>query len=212
MRILHPFPQPERARVDVEFLDPDYPGWRRRANLPPAEHPGLDLNLVGTAGNEDLGYPIAAIADGIVVAARAYPIWGNVVLIEHPELAEHLGFPYLASQYAHLAHMCVTSGQRVWAGEPIGSIGRGDRRRPFLAHLHFEIRRAKMPADNWPGSKREAILRDYLDPAVFLSTHGDATRRYRRPASRLYGPPGAGAVVINLSDPYIAHIRWEGEA
>lgn len=211
MRVVHPFPEPARARVDVGFLDPAYPAWRRRNNIPPAEHPGLDLNLVGTAGNEDLGYPVVAIADGVVAAARTYPVWGNIVLIEHPELAEHLGMPYLASQYAHLAHMCVAPGQRVWAGEPVGSIGRGDRRRPYLAHLHFEVRRAKLPADNWYASDKAAILRDYLDPAVFLAER-DADRRFRRARSRLYGTPGSGAVVINLSDPYVAHIRWEDSA
>jgi len=211
MRVLHAFPQPGRARVDVTFLDPSYPEWRRRNGMTPDEHPGVDLNVVGTYGDGDLGYPIVAIADGVVLAAQPYPVWGNIVLIEHPELAEALSMRYLASQYAHLAHICVSPGQRIWAGEPIGSIGKGDPRRPFLAHLHFEVRRAKLPADNWYGRNRDAIARDYLDPLAFLQQHMDATRRFARRSSRLYGNPGVGPVVVNLEDAHIAHIRWEGQ-
>ena len=209
MRIVHPFPQPERARLDVAFLDPTYPAWRRLHGLTPDEHPGADFNLIGTSGDSDLGYPIVAMADGIVVDARSYPIWGNIVLVEHPELARVLGMPYLATQYAHLAQICVDPGQRVWAGEPVGSIGKGDRKRPFLAHLHFEVRRAKLAASHWYGSNREAIRRDYIDPLTFLAKHGDAKRRFARPSSRVYGVPGTGSVIINLEDPHVAHIRWE---
>jgi murein DD-endopeptidase MepM/ murein hydrolase activator NlpD len=192
----------------VGFLDPSYPEWRRRAGLRPAEHPGIDLNLLGTSGDQDLGYPVVAIADGVVRAARPYAVWGNIVLVEHPELAGWLNLPYLASQYAHLHQVCVEVGQRVWAGEPVGSIGKGDPRAPFLAHLHFEIRRAEMDPDAWPGIDRATIQRNYVDPAAFLKQYGNPTRRFVRATSRLYSEPGVGVVIINLEDPYTAHIRW----
>lgn len=163
MAVFHPFPQPKRARVDASFLDPRYPEWRRAVGLKPAHHPGVDINLAGTSGDQDLGYPVVAIADGVVVHAAFHKVWGNVVLIHHPELG-------VWSQYAHLLQMCVDEGQRVRAGWPVGSIGKGDPMAPFLAHLHFEIRTKELPADFWPGMNEKAIREAYVDPLVWLSS------------------------------------------
>ncbi|UZX16574.1 M23 family metallopeptidase [Thermus sp. PS18] len=211
MRVVHPFRDPTRARVDAGFLDPRYPGWRKSAGLPPAEHPGVDYNLQGTSGDQDYGYPVCAVAMGRVVHAASHRVWGNIVLIEHPTLAELLGLPYLATQYAHLAFISVREGDVVLAGEAIGSVGKGDPRAPFLAHLHFEVRKKPLPPDYWPGMDRRAIQDAYLDPVAFLATHLEEEHRYWFPAGTLYLPGGAWTtkkpVVVNLSLPELARVR-----
>lgn len=210
MRVIHPFRYAERARVDAGFLDPRYPEWRRQAGLTPAQHPGVDYNLQGTSGNADYGYPVVAMASGQVVHARNHRVWGNIVLIEHPTLAQALGLPYLASQYAHLAFMTVREGETVLAGEPVGSVGKGDPRAPFLAHLHFELRVRPLPADYWPGMSEEAIRKGYLDPVEFLQKHLAPELRFTFPVGRLYFPGGfwttKGPVVVNLTRPDMAQI------
>jgi len=147
MRVIHPFRYAERARVDAGFLDPRYPEWRRRAGLPPAQHPGVDYNLQGTSGDGDLGYPVVAVANGRVVHARFHRVWGNVVVVEHPELAQALGLPYLATQYAHLAFLAVQEGEVVQQGEPVGGVGAVGCSRLVPAHLHFEVRVGGVPVN-----------------------------------------------------------------
>lgn len=211
MRVVHPFRNPTRARVDAGFLDPHYPDWRRKAGLPPAEHPGVDYNLVGTSGGQDYGYPVVAVAAGKVVHVGSHRVWGNIVLIEHPTLAALLGMPYLATQYAHLAFIAVEAGDVVLAGEAIGSVGKGDPRAPFLAHLHFEVRRKPLPPDYWPGMNRRAIQEGYLDPVAFLATHAEPEHRYWFPAGTLYLPAGQWTtkkpVVVNLDALGVARVR-----
>ena len=176
-RVLYPVMPEDLVRIDTSFLDPNYPNVRLRMGLRPDEHPGIDINLQGTYGNKDEGYPVVAMADGIVVHSGFHRVWGNIVLVEHPGLARELGYDYLASQYAHLKFRSVKEGDYIVAGEPVGSIGRGDPARPFLAHLHFEIRRAKLPADFWPGKDVELIKAKYLDPEKFLMENFQPVRR-----------------------------------
>ncbi len=190
MRVVHPFRDRQQSSGRRWLPRPRYPEWRRKAGLLPAEHPGVDLNLSGTSGDGDYGYPVVAVAMGRVVHARAHRVWGNVVLIEHPTLAQLLGLPYLATQYAHLAFVAVEEGDVVLAGEAIGSVGKGDPRAPFLAHLHFEVRRKPLPPDYWPGMDRQSIQDGYLDPVAFLSTHLEEEHRYWFPAGTLYAPTG----------------------
>lgn len=162
--VVHPLPQPHRARIDARFLDPRYPEWRRQMGMPPDEHTGIDINLVGTSGNNDLGYPVVAVADGVVVVARWYRVWGNIVLIHHPDIG-------VWTQYAHLHRMCVESGDYVKAGGVVGSIGKGDPAYKMLAHLHFEVRRRNLPANYWPGRDRTFIFENYIDPEQWLRTN-----------------------------------------
>ena len=124
-------------------------GGRRR-------HRGVDFA-------SDVGEPVRAIADGVVVAAgvdrfgpgirnlppeklarlnkRELPSGGLVVLIEHKK--------GLRSAYLHLNDYRVRRGQRVKMGERIGSVGRtGIRAAP--AHLHFELRENQKRIDPIP--------------------------------------------------------------
>ena len=213
MRVVHPLIDPSRARVDAGFLDPRYPEWRRRMGLAPDEHPGVDLNLVGTSGDQDLGWPVVAITLGRVVHAQAHRVWGNIVLLEHPTwLAERLGYPALYTQYAHLLHVCVREGDWVWPGEPIGSMGRGDPRARFLAHLHFEVRTRgpqDLPPDAWPRTRERILGMGYLDPGVFLARALSPTRRYEFPKGVLYLTEGVrrGGLVVNLEAPSMPRVR-----
>lgn len=173
--------------------------------LPPDEHPGIDINISGTSGDADLRYPVVAVAVGRVVHAGRHRVWGNVVLVEHPTLAALLGMPYLATQYAHLHDVLVKPGQVVYPGEPVGTIGKGDPTRPFLAHLHFEVRVKELPPDYWPKTK-DRILGAYLDPAKFLKEHASYARRFSFPKYRFYGGNGYWAVV-NMEDPMVLQLR-----
>jgi len=174
----------------------------------------VDWNLQGTSGDQDYGYPVVAIASGQVVHARSHRVWGNVVLIEHPELARQLGLPYLASQYAHLAFMTVKEGEVVLAGEAVGSVGKGDPRSPFAAHLHFELRTRPLPADFWPGTDRKLIQEAYLNPVAFLEAHLDPEPRFTFPAGTLFLPTGTqslpGPVVVNMGRLDVVRIRAGG--
>ncbi len=99
-----------------------------------AHHTGDDLNGIGGM-NTDLGDPVFAVADGLVVfAGESTPGWGNVVLIAHtgPD-----GKP-LQSMYAHLDKIEAKIGALVPRGGKIGTVGTANGYYP--AHLHFEMR------------------------------------------------------------------------
>lgn len=94
-------------------------------------HLGLDLS------NRQAGGEVRAPADGIVVEARRYRGWGQLVVIAH-RLSEGT---WVLSLLAHLqpGSVDVSAGDRVTAGQPIGAVGRsGHASGP---HLHFELRR-----------------------------------------------------------------------
>lgn len=93
---------------------------------------------------EDLGEPILAIGDGVVVTARddleerygwRCNWYGQLVVIEHDEL--YRGEP-VYSLYGHVLEIRVDEGQRVQRGEQIAEIGFGGAASAW--HLHLEIR------------------------------------------------------------------------
>jgi murein DD-endopeptidase MepM/ murein hydrolase activator NlpD len=153
----------------TEFLSPAY------ERITGSLHSGADFNAL-TGGDSDLGHPIYAIADGVVVFSGSANGWGNIIVIFH----ERLG---VWSQYAHNNENLVKPLQRVRAGQKIGTIGKGGktRRKPnglYLAHLHFEIRTANIPAWVWASAKfprakaLEFIKANYVDPEKFLAKIG----------------------------------------
>jgi Peptidase family M23 len=85
-------------------------------------HNGLDLTA-------DMGTPVYATGDGVIVEARYNGGYGNVIFLSH-------GYGF-ESRYAHLSKFNVTEGQKVKRGELIGFVGTtGTSTNP---HLHYEV-------------------------------------------------------------------------
>ncbi len=103
-------------------------------------HSGHDLN---GPGNDFLS-PIQATLTGKVLFAGFLSVWGNVVIIYHPDLK-------LTTRSAHLERVDVKAGQLVITGQQIGLMGGGPHvssggilqsngvRTLYPAHLHFDV-------------------------------------------------------------------------
>lgn len=93
-----------------------------------AMHEGIDFNA-------EVGTPIVAAADGVVLSANFHPEFGNLIDIDHGE--------GLMSRYAHMSRMEVAAGTLVKRGQKIGAVGMTGR--TTGAHLHFEVRMLGVP-------------------------------------------------------------------
>lgn len=162
-------------KVDTILVDDDY--FKNLGYW----HPGEDWNGKG-GGDTDLGDPIYAISNGKVIDFGHYSTWGNIVLIEHalPDNSR------VWSQYAHLDKIMVGSkGQNVDRGTQIGTMGKGDKNR-YLAHLHFEIRKNKLPIGNWSPMVKDknAVLANYYSPMDFIKSHRPGSAMFAQPAAK----------------------------
>jgi murein DD-endopeptidase MepM/ murein hydrolase activator NlpD len=113
-------------------------------------HPGLDIRATS-------GTPVAATGVGIVVFAGRISGYGNMVVVDH-------GFE-LKTVYAHLSAVYTDVGQRVQAGEVVGTVGQTGR--ATGPHLHYEVRVGAAP----------------VDPLCYL----DGPGRYARPLALTMG-------------------------
>lgn len=91
-------------------------------------HHGVDLAA-------PVGSTIRSIAEGHVIFSELFGGYGNLVVIKHAH--------GLSSHYGHCDTIVVKVGQRVTAGEIIGTVGSTGR--STGPHLHFEIRRDGEP-------------------------------------------------------------------
>lgn len=95
-------------------------------------HNGVDIAA-------SYGTPILAAADGYVSILRGGDGWnggyGNYIVITHEKGMQTL--------YAHMSDIKVTQGQRVTAGQRVGSMGSTGK--STGVHLHFEVRGARNP-------------------------------------------------------------------
>lgn len=141
-------------------------------------HTGDDLNGIGGM-NTDLGDPVFATADGLVVHAdEPSPGWGKVVIVSHRTTKGEV----LQSMYAHLLEIKVQPGDLVARGQKIATVGTSNGYYP--AHLHFEMRAsdgidlgagyAADPLNHLDPMKTVAALRnaapDALSPAPLAVT------------------------------------------
>jgi hypothetical protein len=106
-------------------------------------HEGLDIRAVQRDGQGEATDPVFATLDGVVAYINTKPSLSNygiyLVLRHHTEGLEFY------SVYAHLARIQpgLKEGQRVGAGERLGTLGRTANTSQSIsrerAHLHFEI-------------------------------------------------------------------------
>lgn len=112
-----------------------------------AMHEGLDFTA-------DVGTPVMAAADGVILTAGYHPDYGNVIDIDHGD--------GLVSRYAHLSRIDVKGGALIKRGEQIGALGSTGR--STGPHLHFEVR----------------MLGVAQDPAIFLKQGKEFAQVRRR--------------------------------
>lgn len=142
-------------------------------------HFGEDWNGRG-GGDSDLGDPVYATANGIVVWAYDVRVgWGNVVIIRHAYRDPSTGqVKFCDSLYGHLHEMKVKVGQQVKRGDKIGTIG--SNRGMYPAHLHFEIRH-----NIHIGMLRESVGRNtsnWADPTAFINRYRRLNREWSKQA------------------------------
>lgn len=136
-------------------------------------HTGDDLNGIGGM-NTDLGDPVFAVGDGLVVyAGEPSPGWGKIVVLAHrdPE-----GKP-IHTMYAHLHEIKTKINNLIARGEMIGTVGTGNDHYP--AHLHFEARSCD-GVDIGAGYAAQPLNR--LNPAVVVAALHDASEKGIIPA------------------------------
>ena len=101
-------------------------GWRTHPiEKVKKQHRGLDISNVE-------GTPVVAAGEGIVTKAGDGGGYGNVVMVMHV-----VNDQVYTTVYAHLAHVNVHEGQRVWKGQLIGQMGSTGL--STGSHLHFEF-------------------------------------------------------------------------
>ena len=91
------------------------------------------LNIAASAGT-----PVKAAADGeVAFVGSGLKAFGNLVLIKHRD--------NWITAYAHLGEVTVREGERLVAGQTIGTVGISGR--VDSPQLHFEIRQARNPVN-----------------------------------------------------------------
>lgn len=91
-------------------------------------HEGMDFSA-------DIGTPVYATGDGVVISAGWESGYGNSIVINH-------GYNYI-TRFAHLSKILVKTGQKVKRGDLIGEVGNtGKSTGP---HLHYEVRYRGQP-------------------------------------------------------------------
>ena len=93
-------------------------------------HAGVDLTA-------QIGTPVHAAADGLVIAAQFANRYGRAVIVDHGN--------GMTTLYAHLANFEVVPGEEIRRGQLIGHSG--DSGRVSGPHLHFEVRQGGSPVN-----------------------------------------------------------------
>lgn len=162
------------------------------SNNTPAYHTGADLNKNYPSWNLDRGMPVYAVADGTVTYSRLVTgsTWGNLIVIRH-RLRDGTT---VHSRYGHLATRLVSANQIVSRGQQIGTIGGS----AYVGndHLHFDISHSgilETNATHWPGTNRQGVIDNYLDPKAYLEGKADAPVEPEQ-----FGPAGTIHIVEGL--------------
>ena len=195
-------PSPDTARTrladgfDQPVGKPDGSGFYTSRGFRPNYHMGEDWNGL-QGGNSDLGKPVYAAANGIVVLARDMRMgWGNLIIVRHIFL-ESQQMKAADSVYAHLDKILVREGQQIVRGQQVGTIG--TNRGMYPAHLHFEIRKNLFIGYNQRGFGKD--YSNYYVPSSFI-----AQRR------KLYGGGRSALVAVNTFNAQARELPLQGEA
>jgi len=139
-------------------------------------HPGEDWNR--GSGDDDLGDPVYAIANGHIVASADFNCgWGNITMIEH----KLQNGTIVWSSYAHLETRLVSNGNYVRRGQQIGTLGKGTTSDLpcdlYNAHLHFEMRKNYLSPSNWEPMVKDydKVVANYYNPSGLISTNRPQT-------------------------------------
>lgn len=130
-------PTPEASDPDPDAIINTYPlatptelivryGWVLLPGLDRVSfHSGVDLVAA-------IGDSVQAAGDGTIAFVGDRDPYGTLIVINHAGGRQ--------TRYAHLTSTAVTLGQRVTAGETIGTVGQTGQPDVTIAHLHFELR------------------------------------------------------------------------
>lgn len=137
------------------------------------------------AAGQHRGIDIAApVGERVVAAAAGTVTFAGGAGSSGLTVAVHTRAGGLDTSYLHLSRVAVAAGERVEAGDPIGSVGTSGRRSAERPHLHFGVREA--------GQRHS-----YLDPLDFLGgppPQGDPREPAPQPAPAPAEPrPGPAA-------------------
>ena len=163
------FPVQARSGAQVVTPEMDGDGYYDAQAFGVNRHLGEDWNGEG-GGNSDLGKPVYAVGNGLVVLAEDIgPGWGNVVIIRHALPDGRL----VESLYGHLEVLRVEEGAIVSMGQVIGAIGTGrsprNSTKVYMAHLHFEIRLESCPCWGLPGPGYRDDASGWVAPSAFIN-------------------------------------------
>jgi len=151
---------------DLPVGKPDARGYYKARGFKAYGHLGEDWDGVG-GGDTDLGDPVYAIGDGVVVFARdCHQGWGNVIIIRHA-FRDGTTVRNVDSLYGHLQKILVHRGQAVRRGQQIAAIGNAHGL--YDAHLHLEVR--KNIAIGMSRDKFAQDLSNYYEPTSFIESH-----------------------------------------
>ena len=98
-----PFARPSAAPIDSPYGEQSFYNGRREW-----WHAGVDFDAPA-------GTPVTAASAGIVALARALPLGGNTVVIDHGQ--------GVLTEYLHLSAFAVREGDRIAQGAVVGRIG-----------------------------------------------------------------------------------------
>ncbi|HEY1050058.1 MAG TPA: protein kinase [Prosthecobacter sp.] len=131
------------------------------------EHTGEDWDGDG-GGNSDLGDPVYAVADGLVMFSKDAKLGhGNVIIVQHTYQEADGRQAVCESSYHHLLERLVETGARVKRGQKIGTLGSNSGMYP--SHLHFELR--KTPGMGLEQSPFKRNTENYWQPSQFIREH-----------------------------------------
>jgi murein DD-endopeptidase MepM/ murein hydrolase activator NlpD len=115
-------------------------GAVRQYDTGPGYHAGVDFD-------GELGDPVFAAADGLVVLAEPLQVRGNAVILDHG-----LG---VYSNYFHMSELAVQQGESVSKGQIIGAVGSTGL--STGTHLHWEVRVGGIAVDPFEWTRRKIL-------------------------------------------------------